>query len=171
MAKGGDFEREVGRLLSLWLTHGKENDLMRRTECSGGRFTMTARGDAGDLMSTGHPVTWNFFQHYTVECKHWNCLDLWNFLLKRGELYEAMEKVKKQATDLGRQWMLIVRQNWSPILVFMPTAIFPDGHPSPHEKWHLLFDGEVYFMRLKEMVEIPLEQFPYLDYGEEGKKA
>ena len=58
MAKGGDFEREVSRLLSLWWTEGARDDVFWRTSASGGRATSRAqafkrtRYEYGDITFT-----------------------------------------------------------------------------------------------------------------------
>lgn len=39
MGKGADFEREISRVLSLWWTDGKRDDIFYRTQASGARFT------------------------------------------------------------------------------------------------------------------------------------
>lgn len=42
MGKGDDFERDVSRMLSLWWTEGKRDDIFWRTSASGGRATARA---------------------------------------------------------------------------------------------------------------------------------
>lgn len=59
MAKGGDYEREICKRLSLWLTNGRDDDQLWRSSQSGGRATSRAKrgkgtkGHAGDTVATG----------------------------------------------------------------------------------------------------------------------
>jgi hypothetical protein len=74
MAKGGEWEREVSKILSLWWTGGERNDVMWRTHGSGGRATNRAKkgkgtaGASGDLMAT-HPVAEPLFEYWLAEAK------------------------------------------------------------------------------------------------------
>ncbi len=66
MGKGGDFEREVCKELSLWWTDGERNDIFWRTPGSGARATtrkkqgLKTADSAGDMLSmheSGKPLT------------------------------------------------------------------------------------------------------------------
>jgi hypothetical protein len=43
MGKGGAFENEIASKISLWLTNGKSDECVRRTESSGGRATQRSK--------------------------------------------------------------------------------------------------------------------------------
>ena len=69
MAKGGGYEREISKKLSLWWTYGKRDDIFWRTAGSGGRATTRMKtrkktaDSAGDLMALskiGKPFTKRF---------------------------------------------------------------------------------------------------------------
>lgn len=69
MAKGGGYEREMSKKLSLWWTYGKRDDIFWRTAGSGGRATTRMKirkktaDSAGDLMALskiGKPFTKRF---------------------------------------------------------------------------------------------------------------
>lgn len=72
--KGGPFERAFAKELSLWWSHGEDDDLCWRTAGSGGRSTVRARkgkktaGHCGDLGATDHTML-PFFRLITVELK------------------------------------------------------------------------------------------------------
>jgi hypothetical protein len=85
MAKGSNFERVIAKQLSLWITDGKRDDVVWRTQNSGGRATFrkqkgrTLEGQYGDLTYTD-PLAKPFFDECMVECKRgygkWSVLDL-----------------------------------------------------------------------------------------------
>ena len=74
MPKGGEWERDLSRALSLWWTEGDRNDLVWRTAGSGARATARSKtgqgtaGGAGDLMAT-HPDAAPLFQYWLIEAK------------------------------------------------------------------------------------------------------
>jgi hypothetical protein len=74
MAKGGTFENEICRKLSLWWTEGSRDDVFTRTAGSGGRFTV--RKKAGkDTESQSGDITYNIpegkplLDCVSIECK------------------------------------------------------------------------------------------------------
>lgn len=150
--KGSEFEREVGRILSRWISDGKKDDLFTRTVTSGGKFTTALKkgkssGEAGDLMGA-NPMAYEFSSRILVECKHWNRLDFSDFLLGYGELYKALLHTQTQACIVKKQWMLIVRQNWCPIIVMMPLDIFLNRELHHHK----LFERTIVMLRLKDFL-------------------
>lgn len=75
MAKGGSFEGQQSKLMSLWLTNDKRDDWIWRTSGSGARATIrfeqgkeTDRYMFGDLGPT-NPAILYFFKIFSVECK------------------------------------------------------------------------------------------------------
>lgn len=118
--KGGNFERETGQALSLWLSGGARKDLLCRTVGSGAQFTRAAgmAGRAGDLMAN-HPTANIFCEKFVVECKHWRDLELIRLLFKEGELYTALLKVQEEASHESKHWWLVAKQNNRPALVLM----------------------------------------------------
>lgn len=73
-AKGGEWERELSKLLSLWWTHGERDDTIWRTHGSGSRATTRSKkglgtlGAAGDFMATD-PITEPLFAYWLAEAK------------------------------------------------------------------------------------------------------
>ena len=121
--KGGGYERAVGTKLSLWLSHGQRKDLLCRTVGSGAQFTTAAKklisaGHAGDLMSQD-PLSYEFFSKWIVEAKFWRDLHLIQFLDGKGELYKALQKVKKESISINKKWILICKQNHQKDLLIM----------------------------------------------------
>jgi len=76
MAKGGQFERDTARELSLWWSDGKADDWFWRASQSGGRATQRAKKGMRTLNSAGD---------LCAQCSDGQkLLDLITFELKRG---------------------------------------------------------------------------------------
>src|SRR5262245_34921481 len=74
-SKGANWEREVCRLLSRWMTDGKDEGVFWRSSMSGGRATVHRRrgsraADAacGDICAL-KPVGHRLLRHFFIECK------------------------------------------------------------------------------------------------------
>lgn len=74
MAKGGNAEREVAKLLSLWWSEGERDDIFGRSDGSGARFTQRRKrgkdtanqgGDITFIDSDGEPL----IKAWSIECK------------------------------------------------------------------------------------------------------
>ena len=171
--KGSEFERKVGRDLSLWLSRGRRSDLFRRTVLSGGQWTaaaqrQTQRGEPGDL-GANHPAAFEFLDKFVIECKHWKSIDLIDVIWRGHDLYKAMVKVQKEADSVGRNWMLIARQNLRPTLLFFPVPTEYDYEPPC--SWHKLFNGTVYLVKFEDFLKEAdpegfLCQFPKEAHGQ-----
>lgn len=74
MAKGGTFENEVCRELSLWISEGKRDDLFMRSQSSGGRFTQR-RKSGKDTAYQGGDITFSdplgepLIKNWNIEAK------------------------------------------------------------------------------------------------------
>ena len=148
--KGAQFERDICRSLSLWISNGERQDLFWRSAMSGGRATLGLRkGDvlksqAGDISSIdmlGH----HFLETFLIEVKFYKDLEL-NALIKynRGSLVNFWDKTVDDAKSFHKKPILIAKQNYSPIFMGMerggvklfeehtegtgllPLGIFPD---------------------------------------------
>jgi hypothetical protein len=120
--KGAAHERYVCVQLSLWLSHGKHEDLLWRSSMSGGRSTLAAAkgkrltAQAGDI-SAIHPVGSKLTDKFFIECKNYRDLNFTGLLLKRGKLAEFWLEARKQAVHYQKHPMLIAKQNQQPIIV------------------------------------------------------
>jgi hypothetical protein len=156
--KGGGYEREVGAKLSLWLSHGQRKDLICRTVGSGAQFTTAAKklisaGHAGDLMSQD-PLSYELLNQFIIECKFWKNLHLIRFLSKDGELYDALEKVKKEASSVSKGWILVAKQNHQrTILLTSPKLVYTDFH-ALGLSFHSLFSNSVTLYYLDEFLSV-----------------
>lgn len=130
--KGGGFERQICKRLSLWLTHGKRQDVFWRSAMSGGRATVhkgrsiRQSGDICAVAPEGHDLTDRWF----IECKFVRDAQFGNFLIKGiGPLRTYWTKALKEAKRHGKDPMLIVKSNHYPIVVI--TRINHLRHFSP----------------------------------------
>ena len=130
-AKGSQYERDICKLLSLWVSAGEKTDLYWRSAMSGGRATVAAsKGvlvrQAGDITAVspeGHSLTDRCY----LELKHYKSLDLEGFFLRgKGTLAGFWRETVKQAKRYERQPLLIARQNRTADLILgRPGALIP----------------------------------------------
>ena len=121
--KGASFERDTCRRLSLWVSHGKREDLFWRSAMSGGRATIgNKRGinlaaQAGDISSVdkaGHVLTCDFY----IETKHVKYIGLDTFIIKNsGPLAKYWKTTYREASNYEKFPILIIRQNRLPTLL------------------------------------------------------
>lgn len=142
-AKGAAYEREVCKKLSLWVSHGKREDLFWRSAMSGGRATVGRKQGkshdqhAGDISAT-HPEGHALTDKWYVECKAYSDLDIESALMKgEGKLSKFWREAVTQATAYHKMPMVIAKQNQWPPIVLVPTAhlLSPTGiapYPQAH---------------------------------------
>lgn len=123
-AKGGTFERLVCKLLSLWITAGKDPDAFWRSASSGGRSTLAVKkgGKAKQYQSSDiapvSPTAYPLVNLFTVECKHYRTLQL--DLLAFGvnsKIRQFWQQAVRDAGQVQKRPMLVARQNGRPILL------------------------------------------------------
>lgn len=133
-AKGSAFERKVCKLLSRWVSKGRRTDLFWRTSASGARATVARRrgvvvrqgGDICAVIPGGHTLT----DHWYIECKHYKRIDLAQFIVTgEGKLAVWWTKCKREARDHGKEPLLIVKQNFWPVLVVTKLGALKDFAP------------------------------------------
>ena len=129
--KGAEFERQVGRQLSFWLTHDKRADLFTRNVLSGGSFTRRvasddkAAGIPGDIMAK-HPLAYSFLQTFLIECKHYADIGMLSFLLDlEGTTFLAktLHHAQLQAAQANVHFLVIAKQNRVAPLVIMSRRL------------------------------------------------
>lgn len=127
--KGQSYERELCKLLSLWVTEGADEDVFWRTAMSGGRATVMGRKgvrvrQAGDICAVS-PEGFAFCDRFFVELKSRNPANtnLVGFLFKEtGPLVGWWLKTQAQAREHGnREPMLICRVNRVPHFIVTRT--------------------------------------------------
>lgn len=182
-AKGSEWERATGRMLSLWLTHSERDDIFSRNVLSGGSFTM-AEGKGklssrmpGDVMAA-HPLAFQFLQQYSIECKHLRDIGLLRYLLDpraMTPLGVIIRQARRQADHIGLDYMVIAKQNQRFPVVFtsakagthMLNAITTRGRRLTLRPMHHWLHSETVFMiRLADMV-TRIDPDNFLDKGRE----
>jgi len=131
--KGNNFEREICKKLSLWLSYGKDDDLFWRTSSSGGRFTqrlkkgLNTKNQAGDITSTS-PQSDFFSRKYLIECKCYKDINIWS-LFNDMEIKNSVSwwwnVNNSKAIEINKVLILIIRQNFKKDIMLTGNE-FPD---------------------------------------------
>ena len=125
--KGGQFERDMCRRLSLWVTGGESADIFWRTPSSGGRATIQLRAGTVNVMQSGDicavdPRGYPFVQANYVELKHYKDLGISRSVVcGTGLLANFWRKARLEACRYSKQPLLIARQNFYPTLAIVET--------------------------------------------------
>lgn len=121
--KGSSFERDISKKLSLWISEGKRDDLLWRSQSSGGRWTqrnkkgLKTENQVGDIASTNEESKW-FVDKFIVECKSYKDINLWSIITKsKGTIIDWLDTILEQCEKEGKIPFLIVKENNKPILV------------------------------------------------------
>jgi hypothetical protein len=126
-AKGAQFERDVCKELSLWVSGHAREDLFWRSAMSGGRATVAGRkgkhlaSQAGDISSVD-PLGGNFISKFYVECKFYKDLDFRGLITGKGKLVEFWETTKTEALCYHKHPLLIAKQNKMPVLACLTRS-------------------------------------------------
>lgn len=132
MAKGGNYEREIFKKLSLWWTNNERDDVFWRTNSSGARATQRKKGgkdtayQAGDMTFTD-PIGEPLVKIWNVECKtgyaakkkteakvsviNWCVLDILDSKQKVPVFINMWQQCNKDAKTNNREPILIFRRN------------------------------------------------------------
>lgn len=115
--KGQQFERDVCRRLSLWVSGGKSKNLFWRSSQSGGRATtLRKKGErlashAGDIAAID-PAGTAFIERFFIECKRYRNLHLdMLFYDVTGVFWPMWDKCKEQAEHYNKVPVLIFKEN------------------------------------------------------------
>jgi|WetSurMetagenome_2_1015567.scaffolds.fasta_scaffold05051_2 hypothetical protein len=123
MAKGGSFENEICKQLSLWWSDGQRDDLLRRTAGSGGQATSRWKGGKdtanqhGDI-SFSDEIAKPLIDRYNIECKtgyastvKWDILDLIDSKQKITVIEKFWDQCAYDAARTNKTPLLIFRRN------------------------------------------------------------
>ena len=127
-AKGNAFENNISKQLSLWLTKGVREDVLIRSQNSGGRATVIATGgrdfrsQAGDIAPSSIEGT-KLTELYIIEVKHYADLVIESLFFKTNKsgITEHWAKLLKECETYKKLPLYIARQNRKPILVCTNT--------------------------------------------------
>lgn len=121
--KGGSYERECAKLLSLWASNHKRQDIFARTSGSGNSATVMRKQGidlnsySGDICCVD-PVGAVFASHFYFECKHYADLE-WEktFHAANGKIGTFWAKTYMEATSFSKEPLMMVRENRRPDLI------------------------------------------------------
>ncbi len=122
--KGAQFEREICKRLSLWVSDGEREDVFWRSAMSGGRATVQHRkgvdvrqgGDICAVAPEGHILCDEFF----IECKYVKDLGFGTFIVNgTGKLRDFWLKCLEESARHKKSPMLIAKQNGWPTIVII----------------------------------------------------
>lgn len=123
--KGSQFERDVCKQLSLWISNGTRDDLTWRSAMSGGRASVQfKKGEsnitqAGDISSID-PISAMFINTFYIECRFYKDLNIASSFIKgNGKLREFWLEVIDKAEQAKRLPLLIARQNRMPTMALL----------------------------------------------------
>lgn len=128
--KGQNFERQIAKYLSRWITYGDRDDVFWRSSNSGGRATVrAATGSAGGLVSGDlcavRPEGFPLLEVFVIECKFYKDLKLQDLPFDRKSVIpKAWNKVCKESVRESRRPMLILKQNNRPILLGLQYRMY-----------------------------------------------
>ena len=123
-AKGGQFERDMARKLSLWLTDGKKDDCLWRSAGSGSMSTNSIKRGTGAKqyqasdLSPNAPEAYLLLDRFTIECKYYANLQLDGLLFNpKCQLLTFWKQSNRDAASVSKRPFLIAKQNRRPIMV------------------------------------------------------
>ena len=123
--KGGAYEREVGKKLSLWMTNGKTNNEFIRSVSSGG-WANKNKWQVGDLAPNGKDGR-RLLEHFGVECKNREEFE-WRhcWTSDNPKMFEWWGKIIEEVDEYGMIPMLIYRKNYVPEVIGLWDFFFPE---------------------------------------------
>lgn len=127
--KGSSFERNIAKRLSLFLSEGKRDDLLWRSQSSGARFTSRmktgkdTKNQSGDITFTDSDAEW-FIELFSIEVKNYKDINLWSMIEEnKTGLYGFWTQTKRDAKLSNKIPMLIVKQNYKPEILLINSLI------------------------------------------------
>lgn len=136
MAKGGAYEREICKKLSLWWTGGQRDDVFWRSASSGGRATVRAKrgastyGQYGDIQAVD-PIGVPLMRAVTLELKRGYSKTSFADAIDRRDCIasQTWEQFVEQASSSAAgaksfSWILIQRRDKREALAFMPKKLY-----------------------------------------------
>ena len=138
MPKGSSFEREICKLLSLWWTEDKRDDVFWRTAGSGAMAKTRSKigkktfGQCGDVQATD-PIGQPLIDICSIELKRGYSGSTSSQLIDKpdGASEQQYEKFIEQAIEdcknsNARTWLLIIKRDRRKTLIFMPNHFYMD---------------------------------------------
>ena len=123
--KGGIFEREIAKTLSLWISEGKNPNIFWRSASSGAKATQNRKfgntddAQCGDICLVD-PAGIFLIKRFFIELKHYKNLHMESMIYGNaisGSILEFWDKAKSESYSYGKTPLLIAKQNHQRILV------------------------------------------------------
>lgn len=119
--KGNGFEREVSKLLSLWISKGEDKYLFWRS-ASSGAMAPRAGTDYGDITSM-KPEGYPLIDKFTIECKRNKRWDLFTIMTSdKTPLNKWWEQTENQSDEAGNVPLLVFKLDRYPIMCAMDLS-------------------------------------------------
>jgi len=132
--KGSSFERRICKMLGLWWSEGKRDDIFWRTSNSGGRATVRKKkaqdtfGQEGDVQATD-PIGQPLIDLCTIEVKcgygRSSIIDIVDRPMSSAvQIWERwLEQASRESRDTGR-WMLITKADRREVMIFLSLRLY-----------------------------------------------
>lgn len=126
--KGGNYERQIARKLSLWITQDKNENGLWRSSSSGATATINKKKgninpyQCGDLCAVSADC-YGFAEKIYVEIKSYKKLSIANFIFNRSSILKKFWDVaKKESKEYNKEPIIIAKENNFPeLIIFQPT--------------------------------------------------
>lgn len=154
MAKGGQFERDISRKLSLWWSDGASDDWFWRTGGSGGRATNRAKSGKTTANGTGDICAQNgeaqkLLNVVSIEAKRgynsYSVQDLIDKPNKKGGFWDFIDQSARDASVAGVPYFLIIHKRDRRDPVYVTNMQFSDSKlmvPEPYYSLAVLTESE-----------------------------
>ncbi len=135
--KGSNFEREICKLLSLWWTNNKRDDVFWRTSGSGARATTRSKtkqktfGQYGDVQATD-PIGQPLIDLCTIELKRGYSKSTFADLIEESQTanakpcayYQFIKQARQDHNKAGSlSWMLIIKRDRRKPIIIIPSKL------------------------------------------------
>lgn len=170
--KGAEFERKICKVLSLWWSNNKRDDIFWRTSQSGGRATerkkkgLRTAGSYGDMAAI-HESGKDFEKTFLIEFKKGYNKDIGALLLVDGKqkepalLYWWLKNEKIKAESNRRYGLLIFQRDRRHPCIMMDENLFGqlEQYTGPWMKSNLI---QINFLTISPLIIVPL--YPFLEW-------
>lgn len=128
--KGNDFEIQICRKLTKWVTGKERPEIFWRSASSGAKATMSKKsGHAtkmhGDVMAIDQMGTF-LTDNILIECKHYKDVRVEALLERKGLVFGWLHKCMTEAEESGKYPWLVFKGNYGPLLIILERYMF--GH-------------------------------------------
>ena len=117
--KGNNFEREIAKKLSRWITNDERDDILDRSHGSGLKSTVTGSPvQAGDICAV-HKLGFPFVNKYIVECKNRRDYRLQDLIYwrERSRIIKDWRKLLRECKNFNRIPLFIIKNFRCPTLL------------------------------------------------------